>query len=143
MDGGVAVTVTILHQNAALPTIMHLQSAGMLASVVPFHGVWEFIMRGTGASSRRIFRSHRPGAPVAEHASLGREGAPFELKDVRRAIDRLPRRQREVLLLHWLRGLDYAGIARELDVPPSRIRSRIARARTTLRTIIGYRRAVD
>jgi RNA polymerase sigma-70 factor, ECF subfamily len=52
--------------------------------------------------------------------------------DVLRAVARLPRRQREVLLLAAWADLGYAEIARALDVPVGTVRSRLARARSRL-----------
>ena len=45
---------------------------------------------------------------------------------------RLPRRQREVLLLYAWADLQYEQVARALDLPVGTVRSRIARARTSL-----------
>jgi DNA-directed RNA polymerase specialized sigma24 family protein len=65
-------------------------------------------------------RHERPGA------------APDHDGDVLRAVARLPRRQREVLLLAAWADLGYAEIARALDVPVGTVRSRLARARSRL-----------
>ena len=52
---------------------------------------------------------------------------------VLRAVARLPRRQREVLLLAAWADLGYAEIARALDLPVGTVRSRLARARARAR----------
>jgi len=68
-------------------------------------------------------RRHSRGpifVPADELASIGRaqtQEAPIELLEMRRAVDRLPREQREALLLHWIRGLRYDEIAECLDLP--------------------------
>jgi RNA polymerase sigma-70 factor (ECF subfamily) len=49
-----------------------------------------------------------------------------------RALARLPRRERDPLLLHVQAGLDYDAIAEALDVPLGTIKSRISRGRTRL-----------
>jgi RNA polymerase sigma-70 factor (ECF subfamily) len=49
-----------------------------------------------------------------------------------RAVARLPRRQREVVLLHVWADLSYEQIARALDVPVGTVRSRLSRARGAL-----------
>jgi RNA polymerase sigma-70 factor (ECF subfamily) len=68
----------------------------------------------------RAARHERPGpAPEVDGAVL-------------HAVARLPRRQREVLLLAAWADLSYAEIARALDVPVGTVRSRLARARSRL-----------
>jgi RNA polymerase sigma factor (sigma-70 family) len=54
------------------------------------------------------------------------------------AVADLPAEQREVLLLVAWTDLDYAGIARALDVPPGTVRSRLHRARQRLRRQLGW-----
>ena len=48
------------------------------------------------------------------------------------AVARLPRRQREVVLLHVWADLSYEQIARALDIPVGTVRSRLHRARGAL-----------
>lgn len=50
------------------------------------------------------------------------------------AVARLPRRQREVVLLHVWADLSYEQIARALDIPVGTVRSRLHRARGALGT---------
>lgn len=49
------------------------------------------------------------------------------------AIDRLPRSQRSVVLLVDIHGLDYDEAAQYLDIPMGTVKSRLSRARSTLR----------
>jgi RNA polymerase sigma-70 factor, ECF subfamily len=70
---------------------------------------------------------------------LGRaetQEAPIELREVRRAVERLPPEQRAPLLLHWLHGLKYEEIATEMKLPLGTVQSRISRARKALRAMI-------
>jgi RNA polymerase sigma-70 factor (ECF subfamily) len=62
--------------------------------------------------------------------------APVQLHEIRRAVGRLPREQREALLLHWLHGLKYEEVAAKLCLPLGTVQSRISRARKALRTMI-------
>jgi RNA polymerase sigma-70 factor (ECF subfamily) len=57
----------------------------------------------------------------------------LELRDLKRAIARLPAEQREALLLVTLEGLKYQEVARLCDVPIGTVRSRLSRAREELR----------
>ncbi len=52
-------------------------------------------------------------------------------------LGRLPRRQRDVVLLHAWADLTYTEIAEALDVPVGTVRSRLARARVRLRAALG------
>jgi len=60
-----------------------------------------------------------------------------ELREVRRAVARLPEIQRELLLLHSVDGLKCDEIAKRMGIPLGTVQSRIWRARITLRGLIG------
>lgn len=87
-------------------------------------------------------RSQKRSPTFVSDEVIGRLGraptqeAPVELREIRRAIARLPRAQREPLLLHWLHGLKYEEVARKMGIPHGTVQSRISRARKTLRTMI-------
>jgi RNA polymerase sigma-70 factor (ECF subfamily) len=65
------------------------------------------------------------------------QGKRLELRDLERAIARLPEEQRAVLLLVGLEGMRYEEVATVLDVPVGTIRSRLSRGRETLRQCMG------
>jgi RNA polymerase sigma-70 factor (ECF subfamily) len=52
--------------------------------------------------------------------------------DLRRALDSLPLRQRQVVVLHYLLGFDVASIATTLGISPGTVKSGLSRARHTL-----------
>jgi RNA polymerase sigma-70 factor (ECF subfamily) len=56
--------------------------------------------------------------------------------DIQRALGRLPLGQRQVVVLHYLLGLDVADIAAELDIAPGTVKSRLSRARETLNPLL-------
>ncbi len=58
-------------------------------------------------------------------------------RELEAALDRLPRGQREALLLCDLWGFRYAEIAEIIGSPVGTVRSRIARARSRLSTLLG------
>ena len=96
----------------ALPWLL-----GIASNVLRRH--WRTERRRLDAYARAA-RHERPGA------------APDPDGDVLRAVARLPRRQREVLLLAAWADLSYAEIARALGLPVGTVRSRLARARAAL-----------
>lgn len=61
----------------------------------------------------------------------------LELRDLERAIAKLPEEQRAVLLLVGLEGMRYEEVAIILDVPVGTIRSRLSRGREMLRQLMG------
>jgi RNA polymerase sigma-70 factor (ECF subfamily) len=88
---------------------------------------------------RQAFRQGSLG-PVDE-AEPGWQVAPvanasLQLRDLQRAINALSHEQREVLLLVGLEGMRYEQVATILDIPVGTVRSRLSRARTTLRLLM-------
>jgi RNA polymerase sigma-70 factor (ECF subfamily) len=68
-------------------------------------------------------------APASQTSSL-------ELRDLERAIDRLPDEQRITLLLIGLEGMKYDEVAQICNVPIGTVRSRLSRARDELRRML-------
>ena len=60
-----------------------------------------------------------------------------ESVDVARALASLSRRQRDVLLLHAIAGLEYAEVAAALGIPLGSVRSALHRARAKVRAALG------
>lgn len=60
----------------------------------------------------------------------------LQLRDLERAIDRLPQEQRQVILLVGLEGLRYEEVALILNVPVGTVRSRLSRGRDQLRRLM-------
>jgi RNA polymerase sigma-70 factor, ECF subfamily len=61
--------------------------------------------------------------------------ARLELRDLQRALAKLPEEQRSVILLVGLEGLRYEEAASLVNLPVGTVRSRVARGRETLRTM--------
>ncbi len=61
----------------------------------------------------------------------------MNLKDVEQAIQQLPERLREVLILVDIEDLNYQDAAAVLNIPRGTIKSRLSRAREHLRTLLG------
>jgi RNA polymerase sigma-70 factor (ECF subfamily) len=70
-------------------------------------------------------------------ARAPQQGSRLELRDLERAIAKLPRTQRSVILLVGLEGMSYEEVATVLDVPVGTIRSRLSRGREALRRLTG------
>jgi RNA polymerase sigma-70 factor (ECF subfamily) len=101
-----------LAQEDALPWLL-----GIAGNVLRRH--WRSERRRLAAYARAA-KHERPGAaPDVDGAMMA-------------AVARLPRRQREVLLLAAWADLTYAEVARALDLPIGTVRSRLARARSRL-----------
>lgn len=86
-------------------------------------------------------RASRPGVQLEddmpELSRPARESESLELRDLDRAIRRLPPEQREVLLLVVLEDMSYDEAARTLGIPIGTVMSRLARAREKLRSMLS------
>src|SRR5579859_1646092 len=63
--------------------------------------------------------------------------ATLQLRDLERAIAKLPQEQRQVILLVGLEGMRYEEVALVLGVPVGTVRSRLSRGRDQLRRLMG------
>jgi RNA polymerase sigma-70 factor (ECF subfamily) len=63
----------------------------------------------------------------------------LELRDLDRALARLPDEQRTVIFLIGLEGMDYATAAKVVGVPVGTVRSRLSRGREELRRLMGIK----
>jgi RNA polymerase sigma-70 factor, ECF subfamily len=121
-------------------TVMRaLEKAHLYETNTNLRGWLVTIMHNEHVNSVR--RSMR-GAILVSDEDLGELGhsptqeAPVELREIRGAVQRLPRDQREPLLLHWLHGLKYDEIAQQMGLPIGTVQSRISRARKALRLML-------
>lgn len=91
----------------------------------------------------QVRRAVREGAAVAiseTEPSLTRaadQGRMLELRDLDRALTRLPEEQRTVILLVGLEGMRYEAVAEIVGVPVGTVRSRLSRGREALRRLMG------
>lgn len=91
---------------------------------------------------RRFLRERRARASLG--GSHTRSAAPElvrveEHADIRLALGRLPRRQREVAILYYYLDLDVEQIAAQLAVPKGTVKSALHRARASLAASLGGR----
>lgn len=80
-------------------------------------------------------------APVLTVPST--QGAALQLRDLDRAMSRLPEEQRQVLLLVGLEGMRYEEVATVLDVPVGTVRSRLSRGRDMLRYLMDMKARME
>jgi RNA polymerase sigma-70 factor (ECF subfamily) len=73
-----------------------------------------------------------PGLPLSPTQT-----ARLELRDLERAIAKLPEEQRSVVLLVGLEGMGYEEAASVVNLPVGTVRSRVSRGRETLRMMTG------
>jgi RNA polymerase sigma-70 factor, ECF subfamily len=76
-------------------------------------------------------------------ARAPQQGSRLELRDLERAIAKLPHTQRSVILLIGLEGMSYGEVAAVLKVPVGTIRSRLSRGREALRRLTGVVQAEE
>jgi RNA polymerase sigma-70 factor, ECF subfamily len=69
------------------------------------------------------------------------QAATLQLRDLDRAMGRLPEEQRQVLLLVGLEGMRYDEVAAVLNVPVGTVRSRLSRGRDMLRHLMDMKPA--
>jgi RNA polymerase sigma factor (sigma-70 family) len=67
-------------------------------------------------------------APMPEEVLSGDQC----LQEIRRTLDAVSRRTREVFFMHRLHGFSYAQIAQQMDLPVSTVEKHMARAMTVL-----------
>jgi len=94
--------------------------------------------RGPTVDARRFGRDGmwselpQPWSNVPESTLIGAE----TMDRIRKAIDSLPAKHREVILLRDVAGLDAAEVARLLDISAQNERVRLHRARAAVRTML-------
>ena len=72
-----------------------------------------------------------------EDPSLGLNQPPYEIDEVLDVILRLPQSQKCVVYMYYYEGYSTADIAAYLRCPQVTVRSRLSRARKTLKTMLG------
>ncbi len=89
------------------------------------------VLRHRGVQARHA-PAPPPDLPGADHAALER----VRRRTVLDALQQLPRRQREVLVLRYYLDLDEAAIAAELGVSRGAVKSHASRGAATLRRLL-------
>jgi DNA-directed RNA polymerase specialized sigma24 family protein len=66
-----------------------------------------------------------------------KQGVQLEVRDLKRALAKLPEKQRSVILLIGSEGMGYEEAAAAVNLPVGTVRSRVARGREALRMMTG------
>lgn len=85
---------------------------------------------------RRAVRSRRPADRAVGPAAVV-EGPSEDYVHLVAALARLPRAQRQAIVLHHLADLPVAEVAAELDVSPNTVKTRLRRGRAALAIHLG------
>ncbi len=102
------------------------------------------IVSNCAANLRRDERRHRGDVPLefvpnadSRPSALDELAGRDQLEHIWRAVQKLPRDQREVLVLYHFRGLKYHEIAEVAGIPIGTVMSRLHKARLRLRGALG------
>lgn len=109
------------------------------ADALPWlYGIVTTLLKRHRRIEARFWASARPDPTslVTEHDHEALE-AELAIRGLRSAIRRMPARDRDALLLYAWGDLDYEGVAQAMGVPVGTVRSRLNRARRTLRAAAG------
>ena len=85
---------------------------------------------------RRLIAERSARARMAA-GGAARRALDVERLDIERALDRLPRRQREAVVCRYYLGMDTAEVAEVLRVTPGTVKSTLFRARAALAAALG------
>ena len=118
---------------AIIGLLVWLAAGGISESKTYYKTISELMQMGDQAQGKRL----RVGGDVEDErmgsdAAVRSVEARLALAEVRRAVQRLPAEQRNVLMLVTVEGLSYKEAAEVAGVPVGTIMSRLARARVAL-----------
>lgn len=94
------------------------------------------ILRDQARQRWRLSASPKMLAPAHTDSDVPSVG-PAEIIDVRSAIRRLPRRQREAIIFHYYVGLKIAEIAALMQCAPGTVKATLSAARANLADYLG------
>lgn len=110
------------------------------------YGIASNLVRDQLRRQKRKARAYLHAANVEAASDLSmvdaeaRAGAALMVPEIKRALDRLNKGDREVLLLYSLGELSYDEVALALDIPIGTVRSRLARARRRMQELLPIER---
>jgi len=105
----------------------HLE--GWIVTVALNHTRRSWLRHGSRQDLRSALRATSGDVAESDRGAM--------LMDLSSAVDRLPRRQREVVVLHYYLGYPIADIARLLEIAPGSVKNALFKARGGLARALG------
>jgi RNA polymerase sigma-70 factor (ECF subfamily) len=119
-------------QNAFLDAFVHLDGFDETREFYP----WFYVLLRNRCYKQRA-RSRTHADPSAMVETTGETGSAEERYDLRRALDRLPIDDRELIVLKHVDGWTYDELAVRLDIPRGTVMSRLFHARQRLKVLMS------
>lgn len=77
-----------------------------------------------------------PESFIEKESIEANQNIQMEFKDVDRAMDELSNEHKEIIMMVCVKGMQYAEVAENLDIPVGTVRSRLSRAREQLQNAL-------
>src|SRR5262245_9165366 len=119
-------------QNAFLDAFVHLSSFDEAREFYP----WFYVLLRNRCYKQRA-RSRDQAGPIARVEKAAETGSAEERYDLRRALDRLPVDDRELIVLKHVDGWTYDELAVRLEIPRGTVMSRLFHARQRLKALMS------
>ena len=116
-------------------TFLRLMSSGVVFRSDEHEKAW-LIVTASNLCKDTLKKWWRKTEDITD-PSLGLQQPPFEIDGVLEAILKLPKDQKTVVYMYYYEGYCTADIARYLGCPHATVRSRLSRARKTLKSKLG------
>lgn len=116
-------------------TFLRLLSSGVIFQSLEHEKAW-LIVTASNLCKDTLKKWWRKTEDITD-PSLGLQQPPFEINGVLEAILELPKDQKTVVYMYYYEGYSTADIARYLGCPHATVRSRLSRARKTLKLQLG------
>ena len=116
-------------------TFLRLLSSGVIFQSESHEKAW-LIVTASNLCKDTLKKWWRKTEDISD-PSLGLQQPPFEINGVLEAILELPKDQKTVVYMYYYEGYSTVDIARYLGCPHATVRSRLSRARKTLKLQLG------
>ena len=116
-------------------TFLRLLSSGMIFQSESHEKAW-LIVTASNLCKDTLKKWWRKTEDISD-PSLGLQQPPFEINSVLEAIMELPKDQKTAVYMYYYEGYSTADSARYLGCPHATVRSRLSRARKTLKLQLG------
>ena len=116
-------------------TFLRLLSSGVTFQSLEHEKAW-LIVTASNLCKDTLKKWWRKTEDITD-PSLGLQQPPFEINGVLEAILELPKDQKTVVYMYYYEGYSTADISRYLGCPHATVRSRLSRARKTLKLQLG------